>query len=126
VPLLALIVALAHPGVTAKTGFAYGRTGGNIIPFTVKIATTRAVTATGAAPAHVDTITKERLAELNRVAFVVDFSKLPASTLCKNALPDVAAQFIRVGARTVHVHGSCVPRFNRLWTALNRAVAKPS
>jgi hypothetical protein len=124
--LLALIVALAHPAATAKTGFAYGRSGGNIMPFTVKVATTRAVTATGAAPAHVDTITKERLAELNRVAFVVQFATLPASTLCKNTLPDIAGQFIRVGARTVHVHGSCLPRFNRLWTALNRAVAKPS
>ena len=121
---LAVIAVLSHPAAPAKTGFAYGRTGGSIMPFTVTIATTRAVTDSGAAPAHVETITKARLADLNRIAFVVDFATLPLNTRCKKALPDIAAQFIRVGSRTVRVHGSCVRGFNRLWSALSRAVAR--
>jgi hypothetical protein len=53
----------------------------------------------------------------------VRFSTIPAVTACPKTLPDVAAEFIRVEGRTVRVHGSCIARFNRLWTALNRAVA---
>jgi hypothetical protein len=121
--LLALVLALAHPAAPAKTGFAFGRAGGNIMPFTVTISTTRAVAVTGAAPEHASTVTKERLAALNRIAFMVDFATLPPLTACKNTLPDIAAQWVRVGARTVRVHGTCLSRFNRLWTALNRAVA---
>jgi hypothetical protein len=107
----------------AVTGFAFGRTGGNIMPFSVTIATTGAITATGPAPTHVDAVTKQRLAALNRVALDVRFTTLPAVTNCPGTLPDVAATFIRVGGRTVRVHGSCVKRFNRLWTALNNAAA---
>ena len=115
--------AVPSAGAAEKTGFAFGRTGGNIRPFTVTIATTGKVTATGAAPAHKTTLTKQELANLNRVAFVVRFSTLPAVTACPGTLPDVAAEFIRVGGRTVRVHGGCIARFNRLWTALNRTVA---
>jgi hypothetical protein len=113
--------AAAPAAATPTTGFAFGRTGGNIRPFTVTIATTGAVTATGAAPTHRATLTKQQLADLNRIAFTTQFNTLAAVTACKGTLPDVAAQFIRVGARTVRVHGSCLPKFNRLWRALNAA-----
>lgn len=116
-----LAAALLLP---AKTGFAYGRAGGNIIPFTVTIATTGAVRATGAAPDHVATLTKQQLADLNRIAYDVRFATIPVVTACPDTLPDVAAQFIRVGGRTVRVHGGCVRRFNKLWAALDRAVAR--
>jgi hypothetical protein len=109
--------------VAAVTGFAFGRTGGNIMPFSVTIAASGTVTATGAAPAHVDAVTKQRLAILNRAALDARFRTLPAATSCPGTLPDVAAQFIRVGGRTVRVHGTCVKRFNRLWAALNDAAA---
>ena len=58
---------------------------------------------------------------LNHVVVETSFSKLPAVTACPSTLPDIAAQFIRVGGRTVRVHGSCLQRFNRLWTALTKA-----
>jgi len=121
--LLALAAAAIVPSAdaSAKTGFEFGRSGGSIRPFTVTIATSGRVTAAGAAPEHRATLTKQQLANLNRVAFVTHFETLPATTSCPGTLPDVAAQSIRVGARTVRVHGSCVSRFNRLWTALNRA-----
>jgi hypothetical protein len=117
----ALALVPAAPAAKPKTGFAFGRLGGNIMPFTLTVATDGAVRATGAAPAHRTTLTKLQLANLNRVAFLVDFEHLPASTACPQTLPDVAAQFIRVGAHTVRVHGGCVKGFDRLWTALARA-----
>jgi hypothetical protein len=49
---------------------------------------------------------------------------MPLVTSCRGTLPDIATQVIRVGGRTVRVHGGCVVRFNRLWTAMNRA-ARP-
>jgi len=126
---LVLAVALAAtPAGHANrvlTGFAFGRTGGNIMPFTVAISTTGKVTASGAAPAHRRLLTKLQLANLNRVAFEVKFDTLPVVTACPNTLPDVAAQFVRVGNRIVRVHGGCLARFDRLWAALSRATAAP-
>jgi hypothetical protein len=43
-------------------------------------------------------------------------------TNCVGTLPDIATTFIRVGAKTVRVHGNCVPRFATLFTALSHAV----
>ena len=118
VPLL-LALTLVH--ASPQTGFAFGRVGGNIIPFTVTIAATGAVKREGPAPGTATHLTKEQLAVLNRVAVETKFTKLPAVTACPNTLPDVAAQFIRVGGRTVRVHGSCLARFNRVWAALVKA-----
>jgi hypothetical protein len=118
--LFAAVVAL--PAQAAQqTGFSFGRVGGNIRPFAITIATTGLVTATGAAPAHRRIVSKAQLAELNRLVVATEFSRLPAVTACPATLPDVAAQFIRVGRRTVRVHGRCVARFNRLWTALSKS-----
>ena len=122
---LVLVVAAAAAvvpwaGATEKTGFAFGRSGGSIRPFTITVATSGRVTSTGAAPEHRTTLTKQQLADLNRVAFLVRFLTLPQRTMCKGTLPDVAETFIRVGDRVVRVHGACLARFNRLWTALNR------
>jgi hypothetical protein len=114
--LLAIVTALA------QTGFAFGRTGGNIMPFTVSITTGGQVTATGAAPAHATKVSKLRLANLDRAVLDAQFQTMPAVTNCPGTLPDIASQVIRVGGRTVRVHGGCVARFNRLWTAMNRAV----
>ena len=121
---LAALAALLAPtaGAASKTGFEFGRVGGNIRPFTIAIANSGRVTATGAAPTHAAAITKQQLANLNRIAFEIDFARLPAVTSCPHTLPDVAAQFIRVGGRTVRIHGSCSHRFNRLWAALNKTV----
>ena len=118
--LLAAVVAPAADA-TPKTGFEFERSGGNIRPYSVVIATTGKVTTTGAAPAHKKVLTKQQLANLNRVAFVTHFETLPVVTACPHTLPDIAAQAIRVGGRTVRVHGACLTRFNKLWNALVRA-----
>lgn len=114
-----LAAALLLPG---KHGFEFGRTGGNIMPFTVTISATGVVRTAGAAPKHVAVVSKHQLTVLTGIALAVRFSTIPAVTACPNTLPDIAAQFIRVEGRTVRVHGACLKRFNRLWTALNRAV----
>ena len=101
-----------------------GRSGAKTWPFTSRAPNDGAAHATGPAPAHRAVLTKPQLAMLNRVAFDIDFEHLAAVTACPKTLPDVAAEFIRVGNRTVRVHGSCVPRFNRLWNALDKATAK--
>jgi hypothetical protein len=107
---------------TPQTGFAFGRTGGNIRPFRVAISTDGAVHASGAAPRHERTLTKLELATLNRVAYETRFAMLPAHRECVRALPDAATLFIRVGGHTVRVHGTCVSRFNRLWTTLAKSI----
>ena len=118
---LAAMALLAIVAALAQTGFAFGRAGGNIMPFTVSIATSGRVTATGAAPAHTTKLSKLRLANLNRAVLDSQFEAMPAVTNCKGTLPDIASQVIRVGGRTVRVHGGCVARFNRLWTAIDHA-----
>jgi hypothetical protein len=109
-------------GASEQRGFAFGRLGGNILPYRVSIANDGVVQVSGAVEVGRTKLTLVQLAELNRVASVTRFTALPLTTRCKGALPDVAATFIRVGARTVHVHGNCVPTYARLWKALTRAV----
>lgn len=113
-----VVLALTAVLATSHTGFAYGRTGGNIMPFAISVATSGIVRSTGPAPVHVGLVSKEQLANLNRMVVETRFSSLPARTECPGALPDVADEFIRVGIHTVRVHGSCLKRFNRLWAAL--------
>jgi hypothetical protein len=121
---VALAAGLAAPacGATTSTGFAFGREGGNIRPFTVTIAAGGHVQITGPVHVGVTKLTSAQLASLGRVAQQVHFTTLPARTMCPNTLPDVATTVVRVGARTVWVHGTCVPRVTRLWDALRAAV----
>lgn len=122
--LLTLLVAALVPvaGASDKRGFEFGGVGGSIRPYAVSIANDGTVSVSGAAELERTKLTRLQLAELNRVASITRFTSLPASTMCRGALPDVAATFIRVGAQVVRVHGNCVPRYRRLWTALGRAV----
>lgn len=112
---LALLLVVTH------ASFAFGRTGGNIMPFTVTIAPGGAITRTGPAPGTRARLTRQQLAGLERTAAAVHFTTLPRATSCPGTLPDVAAQFVRVGSRTVRAHGGCVARFQRLWQALANA-----
>ncbi len=121
---VAVVAATLAPaaGASEQTGFAFGRTGGNIRPFTVVISTDGAVRVTGAAGVGRTHVTRLRLGELNRIAATISFGSLAPHTSCPGTLPDVAATFIRVGPRTVRVHGTCVAPYQRLWQALTRSV----
>ncbi|MDX6466585.1 MAG: hypothetical protein QOI27_1625 [Gaiellaceae bacterium] len=124
---LVLLLGLAAgvlPAASAvqPTGFAFGRLGGNIRPYTVSIANSGTVRTSGAVEVGRMMLTSVQLATLNRVATETNFVKLPAATNCAGTLPDVASTFVRVGARTVRVHGGCVPRYQRLLKALQASV----
>jgi hypothetical protein len=126
--LIAVVAAVVVPTAAAseRRGFAFGRVGGNIRPYTVSIGNDGLVRVSGAVEVGRMKLTLTQLAELNRVASVTRFTALPLTTRCKGTLPDVAATFIRVGARTVRVRGNCVASYARLWTALSRAVKASS
>jgi hypothetical protein len=122
--LLALGAAMLVPAAAAspRQGFAFGRSGGNIQPFRVVITTDGVVRVSGAAHVGRTKLTRLELGDLNRIAATGSFGSLPPSTNCPGTLPDIAATFIRVGPRTVHVHGNCVGSYGKLWKALVRAV----
>jgi hypothetical protein len=105
-----------------QTGFALGRTGGNIRPFTVAIAADGSVSVSGPVQVGRMKLTRAQLTALDKIAADARFTALPKTTNCSGTLPDVASTFVRVGARTVRVHGECVPRYARLWRALVSAV----
>jgi hypothetical protein len=103
----------------ATTGIAFGRMGGSIRPFTVTVAADGTVHATG--PVDTKPVSKQQLARLDRLAASIRFTTLAAATNCTGTNPDVAATFIRIGHKTVRVHGTCLAGYQRLWNALNRA-----
>lgn len=121
---LAALLAGALPASSAvqPTGFAFGRIGGNIRPYSVAIANSGVVRTSGAVAVGRKRLTSLQLAGLNRVATETMFGTLPETTNCPGSLPDVAATYVRVGARTVRVHGACVPRYQRLLRALQASV----
>jgi hypothetical protein len=122
-----LLLVLAVGSVPASSavqpsGFAFGRLGGNIRPYTVTIANSGVVRTSGAVDVGRRKLTPLQLGGLNRIATETSFVTLPKLTNCGGTLPDVAATYIRVGARTVRVHGACVPRYQRLLRALQASV----
>src|SRR5712691_10127328 len=125
-PLLALALTLLFAADASaarqRFGFAFGRTGGNIRPYTVHIANSGIVSVDGPVVVGRTLLTPAQIGRLNLEAVEVQFAELPKARSCPGALPDVAYTFIRVGARTVHVRGTCVPGYSRLWIALARAV----
>ena len=119
---VAAAATAAAGGAASQGGFAFGRTGGSIRPYTVTIAAGGAVRTSGpitVAQRHLDAT---KLAALRRLAQRTGFATLPLSKSCTGTLPDVASTFIRVGSRTVRVHGSCLAAYNRFWLALTQAV----
>lgn len=119
---LAAAAALAPAAqASAKTGFSFGRVGGNIRPYTVAISADGHVRATGVTVGRTQ-LSKAQLAKLSTVAAASHFASIAAVTNCPKTNPDVAATFVRVAGRTVRVHGGCVARYQRVWTALTAAV----
>ena len=116
------MAALPASGAVQPSGFAFGRLGGNIRPYTVTIANSGAVRTSGAVVVGRKMLTSVQLASLNRVATETSFVTMPKATDCSGTLPDVASTYIRVGARTVRVHGACMPRYQRLLKALQASV----
>ena len=128
VPIAAALFAVAAAvpaggsGTVTPTGFAFGRLGGNIRPYRVSIENSGTVHWSGAVTVGRKKLASIELVTLNRIATETSFLTLPKTTNCPGALPDVASTYVRVGALTVRVHGTCVPRYARMWRALVSAV----
>jgi hypothetical protein len=125
---LAVALALAASSAAGRSAssFSFGRTGGNIQPFTVTIAADGSVTATGPArPTRLE-LRPAALARLKDAVAAQQFFSLPLSIRCPHALPDFAARFVTIRSggvgRRVLVRGDCSRRFDALYAALAGAV----
>jgi hypothetical protein len=128
-PLSATILALLLGGVAPAQHdtFAFGRTGGNIRPYTVAISARGVVTATGPVRlAHPGRrVAAATLRQLEQIVKTTRFFSFPTLTLCPGSLPDFASSFVAVKSGTRHrrvvVRGTCSPRFASLYQALTAA-----
>ena len=125
--LVASAAALAASGSSAASTtatplrIAFGVTGGNIVPWQVTIEPTGRVRASRFMRPTRRRLALAKVVSLSRLVRQ-DFAAGLKSRDCSGTLPDIGSHFIRATGRTVTVHGSCVPRFNRLWHTLGRAV----
>ena len=119
---LVLLSLAPMAGASPQRGFAFGRLGGNIRPYTVSIASNGGVRVSGSATTGRTKLTAAQLSTLDRAMTAARFGALPPVTNCPGTLPDIATTFIRFGAKTVRVHGNCVARYAKLFTALSHAV----
>jgi hypothetical protein len=133
--LAVVTVALAVPlAVLAGSGkrqvsasFAFGRTGGNIRPFTVRIGKDGRLTTTGpvAVADPVAVLSPALRGGLAKLAQAEGFFAMPALILCNGVNPDVAARFVTISAggktRTVTVRGTCRTAFEELYAVIAAA-----
>ena len=126
--MLAVLAAAVTLGAAAASpmSYAFGRTGGNIVPFTITIAASGAVAVTGPAHATKARLGTRAMAALAAAVRTQRFFSLPRVVSCSGALPDFASSFVTVRrrdtSRTVVVRGDCSARFTRVYTALAAAV----
>jgi hypothetical protein len=120
VVLAASTAALAACGsaAVADTPIVFGITGGNIAPYRVSIRPNGSVRGSGSQGTVRRQIPPPRVRQLPHE---IEQAHL-ASRSCPGSVPDVASQYIRVGGRTVTVHGGCEAQFRRVWGDLLQAV----
>jgi hypothetical protein len=119
---VALAVASASAAVAASPRYAFGRAGGNIVPFTVTIWPTGAVAVTGPARVGRRSLSRAQLAALAATVARGRLTRLPVMRFCSGSHPDFALHFVTAGGRTVFVRGSCSPRLSHVWNVLAAAV----
>jgi len=126
--LVAAAVLTSAAGAKVQPAFTFGRRGGTIRPFTVKIFPDGRVLATGAIRIieHV-TVTPEALAALRKLANAEHFFAIRAYTDCHGTVGGLASNYIRVRlgrrAKTVSVRGGCNKRFLELFDVLQAVAA---
>ena len=112
----------AHIASTAK--FVFGRSGGNIRPYSVTISRDGRVTARGGVTlSRQDVVVPAGvLRALVAMAKAEGFYSWPAATICPGTLPDFASLFVTVttsrGTKKVSVRGGCNARFAQLYAVL--------
>jgi hypothetical protein len=124
VVLVAVTASLAACGSTAavQEPIVFGITGGNIVPYRVSIQPNGSVRAAGT---HANPRRRISPARVRVLRLRIERADL-ASRSCPGVLPDIARRYIRYGGRTVTVHGTCEPGFERVWSDLTRAVGRPT
>jgi hypothetical protein len=116
----ALSACGSSAAATKPLRIVFGLGGGNMVPYQVTIEPTGRVEAAGSIRPTRHRLSQARVASL----WSLVRQELPGlkSRLCPGTNPDVGSDYIRSLGRTVRVHGSCEPRFSRLWSTLARAV----
>jgi len=109
--------------VGAAPSFVFGREGGNVVPMRAMIFPGGRVVVNGRPGRR---LTRAKVTSLRRYVAAQGFAQIPRRIECPGTLPDVATFYVKVGrARTVSEHGSCNRRFDRVYTALAKAVGEP-
>jgi hypothetical protein len=122
---LAAAVVLPAPaaGAKASVAFAFGRKGGTILPFEVKIFSDGRVSVKGAVR-RIErvTVSPEGLAALRKLAKAERFFSMPAILRCPEPIAGLATNYIRVRSgnldKTVAVYGGCNKRFVEFFVVL--------
>ena len=116
----ALVVAAV---IAASPSFLFGRAGGNVVPVRAVIYPSGRVVVNDQPESH---LTRAKVTSLRRYAAAQGFAQIPRHIECPGVLPDIATLYVKVGrARTAFEHGSCNRRFDRVYTALAKAVGEP-
>jgi len=118
---LAACGASAAPTQAKPMRIEFGLGGGNMVPIQVTIESTGRVRVRGSIRPKRRQLSRTKVASLSRLVrqeFVAGLT----SRECRGTNPDVGSNFIHAAGRSVTVHGSCEPRFQRLWNTLAAAV----
>ena len=117
----AALAACGGSTAVAHTPIVFGTAGGNIVPFRV------AIQPNGSVRGRADGILSRQIspARVGGLTSEIQQAHL-GSRQCPDTSPDVASRYIRAGGRTVTVHGSCEPGFERAWNDLTAAVGRPT
>jgi hypothetical protein len=106
---------------TTPHRIVFGVGGGNMVTYQVTIEPTGRIRSSGPLRPRVRRLSHAKVVSLSRLVRT-DFAAGLKSRLCPGTNPDIGSHFIQAYGRTVRVHGSCEPRFQRLWDTLARAV----
>jgi hypothetical protein len=124
VPRVVVLAAIAAAltgcgsGTTGHTPIVFGITGGNIRPYRVSIQPNGSVRVRGAQRTARRQIPPARVQQLRHE---IQRAHL-GGRMCSGVLPDAAGRYIRLGSRTVTVHGDCEAPFEVVWSDLEQAV----
>lgn len=115
----ATVVSTAAESRPRRIVFGIG--GGNLIPFRITLEPDGRVRHSGPMRPRRHHLSRAEVVSLFRLVRV-DLRDGLTSRQCSGTNPDVGSRFIRGLGRTITVHGSCEPRFTRLWRMLAQAV----
>lgn len=122
---LGLLAPASSAGAGQAAQYELARIGGNIAPFTVRIAADGDVTSSGAVDPTKSHVSAAARAAIAAVVTKERFFSLPTRIECPGSLPDFAANGVTVKSGTrkhsVAVRGSCNLRFRRVYNAIARA-----